>query len=136
MMSWPRDLPSNDKLNAIWIADLANHSERALLAFTMNSHLRFYDLKFLPTQPNDGKITYDVPLPKQTGETVYGYSRSGTVIHVTHGNLFKAVRRDIVIPAIPARNPSLKLYVVNQSRFIVGFEIPQSAPTTIDGQPR
>jgi hypothetical protein len=119
------------------VAELTNYSERALLAFTIKVQTRFYELKFLPTKlprHQGDKTQFDISLPG-AGEGTYGYIHKGTQIQISHGDLFRAVHRDITVPVIPARGVPVKLYFVNQSRWIVGFDMPNSARAIVDGQP-
>jgi hypothetical protein len=128
---WPRDIVPRKALTApelIYMCELTNHGDKALLDVVLVFPKRFHDLKKIgeatKTKNSDGTYSVTIPGPPRGDTSSFLDPDSGVV--TTEGVLVKAINHRISIPAIAPRQ-KVTIYLVNQSRFISRFTFPNEA---------
>jgi hypothetical protein len=128
--SWPENfvVGENNPPEEIYICELTNHTDKALLDVSLMFVAQFFELvkvNVTVLRKEDGTFAYSTPTRGQTGQTfVFGRRESAEAI--THGTLIKSLERRVTIPAIP-RNSTIKIHFVNRSQLIAGFNLPKEA---------
>ena len=129
---WPNDIRGIP--DQIIVCELTNHEEKALLAPEIIFEATFYRLKVVGQamrQSNpDGtlSLTWPAPAPEHDSVTftrgTKAYARSEQVAQIKH---------PVSLPVLSPRQTE-RIYLVNQSRWIAGFNLPSGGSAVLDGR--
>ena len=132
---WPSDV-AKGIIDMIYVCELTNHADRAFLSVTVRFNTAFFEAKntgdkLKNTVTKDGKSRVSMPVVSDRNAITF-HDKEGNV--KTNGQIFKSFYHPIVIPVIGPRQ-KIKIYLINQSRFIAGVDIPKTAAALlVDGE--
>jgi len=135
-ITWPIDFRSANKGprgDLIYACELTNNEEKTMLAVTVPFGVSFHQLEILPTavtKNKDGTRSFSFPGPVadrvavNLGHDLSKWAREGALV--------KEFTHSITLASV-APGSTVRVYLVNQSKFISKFTFPQKASAVIAG---
>ena len=129
---WPANV-GKDVLDEIYICELANYTNTAFLNVAVVFNTAFFKVistgeRAQKKKNKDGTFSFSFPVDSSKNRLTFVDSRNGEV--KISGPLVKSFLHPVVIPAINPRQ-TIKIYLINQSRFVAGFNFPGKATAIV-----
>lgn len=127
-MIWPPNV-GKDFLDQLYVCELTNHADKAYLNVTLRFNTAFFEVistgaKVQKKLNKDGTTSFTLPL-RATGRNSMTFNdKNGDV--KKNGEILKSFYHPIVVPVI-GPTQTVKIYLINQSRFVAGFDFPTKA---------
>jgi hypothetical protein len=129
---WPPSFCNS--LDSTIMCDFTNNQDRSLMDFHATFKISFYSLKEVKaTVKRSGKHgSLKIPIRGSTGLTFSMVGPAGEPKTFTQANLLSSHNHEIVLPQI-SPHATVRVYLINQSRFVSNFVFPETATSIVDG---